>query len=171
MESIKKNIALVVGGNGIIGRNVFTYLKTTGNWDVIVTSHSLPNYDIGESVFVQLDLTDPDAVEKQKELLERVTHIFFGAYIEGKTLKEQTEVNAQLMENLVTGIEKIAPDFQHITFIQGCKAYGTHLGMYKTPAKETDQRHFPPNFYYSQEDFLRRQSIGKNGAGLLFAPM
>jgi hypothetical protein len=29
---------------------------------------------------------------------------------------------------------------------------------YKTPAKEADPRHMPPNFYYDQEDYLIEQS-------------
>jgi nucleoside-diphosphate-sugar epimerase len=155
-----KNTALITGGNGIVGRNLATYLEATGNWNVIVTSHSKLSYK-GEFEFLQLDLSDPGSIEAQKERLKNVTHVFFGAYVEKQTLAEQTTANTQLLENLVMGIEKVAPNFKHITFIQGGKAYGAHLGKYKTPAKETDARHFPPNFYYSQEDFLRQQSKGK----------
>jgi nucleoside-diphosphate-sugar epimerase len=157
---INKQTALVVGGNGIIGRNMASYLESTGNWNVIVTSHSPLSYDSG-AVYVQLDLSNPDAVEAKRDQLQDVTHVFFGAYVEKQTLADQTIKNLELMENLVLGIEKVASGFRHITFIQGGKAYGAHLGIYKTPAKETDHRHFPPNFYYSQEDFLRRQSEGK----------
>ncbi|WP_161806910.1 NAD-dependent epimerase/dehydratase family protein [Hymenobacter sp. AT01-02] len=32
------NTILVVGGNGIIGRNATDYLQSTGNWNVLVTS-------------------------------------------------------------------------------------------------------------------------------------
>jgi nucleoside-diphosphate-sugar epimerase len=42
--------------------------------------------------------------------------------------------------------------------MQGGKAYGCHLGPFKTPAKESDARHMPPNFYYDQEDWLRETS-------------
>jgi nucleoside-diphosphate-sugar epimerase len=155
-----KNTALITGGNGIIGRNLATYLETTGTWDIIVSSHSPLGYK-GKFQFVQLDLTNPLAVAEKKELLQDVTHIFFGSYIQKQLLSDQTTVNTQLLENLVIGMEEIAGDLQHVTFIQGGKAYGAHLGKFKTPAKESDSRHFPPNFYYSQEDFLRVQSQGK----------
>jgi nucleoside-diphosphate-sugar epimerase len=158
---MNRKTALIVGGNGIIGRNMADYLATTGNWEIIVTSASSLGYPI-QGEFVQLDLMQPDSVEQQKDKLRNVTNIFFAAYIENQMLAEQTTVNLQLMQNLIVGIEKIAPQFEHITFIQGGKAYGAHLGIYKTPAKETDARHFPPNFYYSQEDFLRSQSAGKS---------
>ena len=155
-----KKTALIVGGNGIIGRNMATYLESTEIWNVIITSHSTLSYN-SKSEFVQLDLTDPEAIEKQRCKLEEVTHVFYGAYIEQKTLALQTSENTELLENLVVGIEKVAPKFEQIVFIQGGKAYGAHLGMYKTPARETDARHFPPNFYYDQEDFLRKLSEGK----------
>jgi nucleoside-diphosphate-sugar epimerase len=158
---MNRKTALIVGGNGIIGRNMADYLATTDNWDIIVTSASSLGYAI-QGEFVQLDLMQSDSVEQQEEKFRNVTHIFFAAYIENETLAKQTTVNFKLMQNLVLSIEKVAPKFEHITFIQGGKAYGAHFGIYKTPAKETDARHFPPNFYYSQEDFLRNQSAGKS---------
>ncbi|WP_158796410.1 SDR family oxidoreductase [Pedobacter sp. L105] len=164
-----KNTALISGGNGIVGRNLATYLAATGEWKVIVTSHSPLSYS-GDFEFLRLDLTDPAAVEQQKDKLKDVTHVFFGAYIEKHTLKEQTKVNTELLENLVIGIEQIAPGFKHVTFIQGGKAYGAHLGKYKTPAKETDARHFPPNFYYDQEDFLRKQAEAKSWSWTALRP-
>ncbi|MEZ5855338.1 MAG: hypothetical protein R3D67_11595 [Hyphomicrobiaceae bacterium] len=36
-----------------------------------------------------------------------------------------------------------------------------HLGPMKTPAREDDPRHLPPNFYYAQEDILRERQRGK----------
>ena len=164
-----KNTALISGGNGIVGRNLATYLAATGNWEVIVTSHSALSYK-GNFEFLQLDLTDPEAVVVQQEKLQAVTHIFFAAYTQKDTLSEETTANTRLLQNLVFGLEKIAPDLQHVTFIQGGKAYGAHLGKYKTPAKETDARHFPPNFYYNQEDFLRKQSEGKNWSWTALRP-
>jgi len=157
-----KKIALIVGANGIVGRNMATYLEGKETWDkVILTSFRRPDFEVNAS-FVQMDLTDAAAVEQHADALAAVTHVFYAAYMEKKTLAEQTSVNILLLQNLVLGLEKVAPNFKHFTFIQGGKAYGAHLGKYKTPALETDSRHFPPNFYYSQQDFLIRQSEGKN---------
>jgi nucleoside-diphosphate-sugar epimerase len=41
------------------------------------------------------------------------------------------------------------------------KYYGSHLGPFRTPAKENDPRHIPPNFYYDQQDFLIEESREK----------
>ncbi|KAK9904280.1 hypothetical protein WJX75_008293 [Coccomyxa subellipsoidea] len=37
---------------------------------------------------------------------------------------------------------------------EGAKYYGLHLGDAKTPYREDDPRHFPPNFYYDEEDYV-----------------
>lgn len=157
-----KNIALIVGANGIAGRNMAKYLQAGNNWDkVIITSYREPDFDT-TATFIRMDLTDPASVENNGAALTEVSHVFYAAYMEKNTLAAQTETNIQMLRNLVTGLEKVAKNFHHITFIQGGKAYGAHLGKYKTPALETDSRHFPPNFYYSQQDFLTRQSEGKS---------
>ncbi|MBC3540906.1 SDR family oxidoreductase [Rufibacter sediminis] len=165
----QRKTALVAGGNGIIGRNLTEYLTQKDDWEVIVTSRTPLNFDT-PAKFVALDLLDPNAVQAQAEALKAVTHVFFASYIENKTLADQTRVNLALIENLVNGIEQVAPDFEHVTFIQGGKAYGAHLGIYKTPAKETDLRTFPPNFYFSQEDFLRTASQGKKWSWTALRP-
>jgi hypothetical protein len=50
---------------------------------------------------------------------------------------------------------------EHIHLSQGTRWYGNHLGPYKTPTKEDDPRHMPPNFYYDQQDFLGGFQKGK----------
>jgi nucleoside-diphosphate-sugar epimerase len=36
-----------------------------------------------------------------------------------------------------------------------------HLGNFKTPARENDPRHAPPNFYYDQQDLIIERQKGK----------
>jgi nucleoside-diphosphate-sugar epimerase len=45
--------------------------------------------------------------------------------------------------------------------VTGTKYYGTHLGPFRTPAKEDDPRHMPPNYYFDQIDWLTAQQSGK----------
>ncbi|PIQ22427.1 MAG: NAD-dependent dehydratase [Cytophagales bacterium CG18_big_fil_WC_8_21_14_2_50_42_9] len=166
----QEKTALVVGGNGIIGRNLTTYLTSTNNWhNVIVTSQSPLAFET-TATYVSMNLLDEQAVSQQAEALKEVTHVFFTAYMERKILSEQTSYNLALLKNLIDGVEAVAPNLEHVTFIQGGKAYGAHLGLYKTPAKETDLRHMPPNFYYSQEDYLREKSAGKKWSWTALRP-
>jgi nucleoside-diphosphate-sugar epimerase len=45
--------------------------------------------------------------------------------------------------------------------MQGYKVYGAHLGPFKTPARESDAGHMPPEFNVDQQDYLERKQKGK----------
>jgi len=70
-----------------------------------------------------------------------------------------------MLRNLIEVIETSSPVLQHVSLAEGTKWYGCHLGAVKTPWKEDDPRHLPPNFYYDQEDYLR----GKVASGAKWA--
>lgn len=46
-------------------------------------------------------------------------------------------------QHLIESLEKLSPGFQHVTLMQGGKAYGCHIGPFPSPAKESDPRHMP----------------------------
>ena len=46
--------------------------------------------------------------------------------------------------------------------MQGYKVYGAHLGPFKTPARETDAGHMPPEFNMDQQNFLESRQKGKS---------
>ena len=66
------------------------------------------------------------------------------------------------MVNSVGVIEPVSPTLERVILVQGGKYYGVHLGPHKTPSKETDPRHLPPNFYYNQQDFITALQAGKS---------
>lgn len=166
---MERNTALIIGANGIIGRHLTEYLSTSGQWNVIASARSRLNYET-TAEFIALDLDDVKGIEAAADQLKNVTHVFFNAYTERKTPYEQSEANLKILANLVPVLESSAINLKRILFIQGGKAYGAHLGIYKTPAYETDLRSITPNFYYDQEDYLRRQSEGKSWSWTAIRP-
>jgi len=62
---------------------------------------------------------------------------------------------------VVEAVEPVANGLRHISLMQGYKVYGAHLGPFKTPARETDAGHMPPEFNVDQQDFLERRQQGK----------
>jgi nucleoside-diphosphate-sugar epimerase len=46
--------------------------------------------------------------------------------------------------------------------MQGYKVYGAHLGPFKTPAREDDPPHMPPEFNVDQQGFLEQRQRGKS---------
>jgi nucleoside-diphosphate-sugar epimerase len=108
-----------------------------------------------------VDLLDPADCKASLGPLNTITHIFFVAYIERADPVELVAANLGMLVNLVNVIEGTSPALEHIHLSEGSKWYGNHLGPYKTPAREDDPRHMPPNFYYNQQDFLEARQKGK----------
>lgn len=155
------NTALIIGGNGIIGKALTEHFILEQNWSVLVSSRSPLHYTT-KAKYISFDLSKPVEITFEvKEQLKNVTHLFFAAYTERSNPYEQVDANMALLKNLLNAVEPIAKKLTRVIFIQGGKAYGAHLGYYKTPAIETDSRSITPNFYYDQEDFLRKRAEGK----------
>ena len=156
---MKKKI-IIAGVSGVIGRAVLEKFEADPKFEVVGLSRSSPNFDMA-TAHISVDLTNSDDCWRKLKQQTDVTHVAFAAYVEKVSLHEQVGPNLTMLKNLIEILEEASPSLEHVTLFQGGKAYGCHLGAFKTPAKETDPRHMPPNFYYDQEDFLRSQSLGK----------
>lgn len=161
--------ALVLGAMGIIGRNVVEHLSGQEGWRVKAVSRRPLNYE-ADAEHRALDLLDPDQLRDARPWLADVDRIYFAAYQEKADPVEACEVNLALLQNTVEAVQEASPDFRHIVFCQGGKVYGAHLGIYRSPAKESQARHFPPNFYFDQEDYLRDASKGKDWSWTALRP-
>jgi nucleoside-diphosphate-sugar epimerase len=153
-------VALVAGASGVAGRGIVDYLISDGGWEVIALARK-PYDSVDRVRFLSVDLLDPRDCKAKLETQSGITHVFFAAYKEQATERGQVAVNGAMLRNLVEAVEAVAPGLRHINLMEGTKAYGCQFGPFKTPAKETDPRHLPPNFYYDQEDFLRGRQQGK----------
>ena len=94
----------------------------------------------------------------------------FYAALQGALEADNVAPNIAMLVNLVDTIEPVAKGLELVSLMQGGKVYGCHLGPYKTPAKETDPRHMPPDFYYDQEDFLKQRGAAGGWSYSLIRP-
>ncbi|MEV5538664.1 SDR family oxidoreductase [Saccharopolyspora shandongensis] len=153
-------VALVVGANGVIGRNLVEHLATLPDWEVIGLSRR--GGENTERVrYVAVDLLDPADTRAKLRELTGVTHLFYAAYQDRPTWAELVPPNMAMLTNVVDAVEAAAPGLRHISLMQGYKVYGAHLGPFKTPARETDARPMPPEFMASQQQFLERRQHDK----------
>ncbi len=160
MSSARK-VALVVGANGVIGGNLIDQLVALGDWDIIGLSRR--GGAAKERLrHISVDLLDKDDVAQKLGGLSDVTHIFYAAYQDRPTWAELVPPNLAMLVNVVDAIEKAAPNLAHVSLMQGYKVYGAHLGPFKTPARETDANHMPPEFNIDQQQFLERRQQGKS---------
>ena len=157
----QQQVALVVGANGVIGRNLIDYLRSTGNWDIIGLSRR-GGESQGGLRYIAVDLLDKNNTLAQLSNLTGVTHIFYAAYQDKPSWAELVAPNLAMLVNVVEAIEPVAASLQHISLMQGYKVYGAHLGPFKTPARETDAGHMPPEFNVDQQEYLEKAQRGKH---------
>jgi nucleoside-diphosphate-sugar epimerase len=160
---------VVAGAVGVIGRGVLGHFENASDVELVAISRRTPDFPT-RARHMAVDLNDRASCERLLSQLPGATHLVFSAYQEHKSQEEQISINLAMLRNFVEVMEAHAPGLRHITLMEGGKAYGAHIGPFPTPAKESDPRHMPPNFYYNQEDFLRQHSVRKAWSWTAFRP-
>ena len=156
-----KRTALVAGASGLAGTYLLTHLIAQGDWDIVAVSRRKPDVP-GRYKHISVDLRDRADCQSKLASLTNISHVLYVAILlEHPDPREQVAANTSMFVNLVETIEAVSPALEHVHLSQGTRWYGNHLGPFKTPAKEGDPRHMPPNFYYDQQDFLERRQEGK----------
>lgn len=157
MDTAGERRALVVGDLGIVGGNLVASLLERPDWYVVGLARG--ERPSGERFqHRRLDLLDAEACRRHLPDLGPVTHLFYAARSDRPDPAEEAEVNLCMLSNVLDNL----PDgsLRHVCLVHGTKWYGSHLGAYKTPAKEDDPRQLPPNFYYSQQDSICERRRG-----------
>jgi nucleoside-diphosphate-sugar epimerase len=150
--------AVVIGGVGVTGRAVIDHIDTLPDWEAVGVSRRAPDWST-PTPFVSVDLLDRADCRAKLGAISDATDLVYAAYQPRATWAELVEPNLAMLCNAVEVIERVSP-LRHVCLIQGGKAYGAHLGPFRTPARESDPRHMPPEFYYDQEDYLRGREGG-----------
>jgi nucleoside-diphosphate-sugar epimerase len=153
-------VALVVGASGVIGHQVVKHLQSQEDWYTVGLSRRR-NEQSERLRYVGVDLLNADDTRDKLSGLTEVTHVFYAAYQDRPTWAELVAPNMAMLVNVVDAIEPVAHGLRHINLMQGYKVYGAHLGPFKTPARETDVGHMPPEFNVDQQVFLQRRQAGK----------
>ncbi len=157
----KSRVALVVGANGIVGSNMLNHLSEKTNWNLFGVSRA-PMGSGSRASWVGTDLLDTATCLPVLESLGRIDYIFFTALAVRKTNDEQVEPNLTMLRNAVTPFLNPVKKLRHVCMVHGTKWYGSHLGPYRTPARESDSRHQGANFYYDQHDWLSAAQQGQS---------
>ena len=158
---MKQRAALVAGASGVVGRRLAEYLAAGREWRVWGIARRPAAAARGCAV-VAADLTDAHEARAAASNLREITHVFYCArYPHHAGQPEPIDANLAMLSNLVEALEPLAPELEHVHLVQGSKYYGSELGPYKTPAKESDPRVPVANWYYAQEDWIIARARGK----------
>jgi nucleoside-diphosphate-sugar epimerase len=160
------NRLLVVGALGTVGRPIVEHVSALPDWQVVGLSRRAPDLELSAD-WVCADLRDRSACEDALSNQKDITHIVYSAVWEKGDVPrswsevEHAETNREMLRNVVEVVEKASPNLRHITLMQGTKAYGKHLGPPRMPSRESDPKYMPPNYYYSQQEWLESHRSGK----------
>jgi nucleoside-diphosphate-sugar epimerase len=156
---------LITGASGLLGVAAIERFLDAG-WEVVGVSRRKPELPSGRKIdFLSVDLRDQEKTRAAFEPLVDVTHIAYTALHEkpelvaGWSSKDQIDTNNAMLRNVVEPIVRTAPNFQHVSILQGTKVYGVHLHPIPIPARERDARKDHPNFFFDQEAY-----VGEMGA-------
>ena len=166
-----RKTVLVAGASGVVGRAAIRHFARCDGWDVIGVSRRIPEQVPGARLF-NLDLAD---VEACADLMSRVgadvTHLVFAAQYEAPGLADgwfdaqAIDLNRRMLTNLFEPLAAHATGLEHVSLMQGSKAYGMHdpslFEQIRVPLRERDPRLEHPNFYFVQQGYL--EALQKQG--------
>ncbi len=160
----QEKLAVVVGALGVIGRYIVERLLAEEGWSVIgLSRRDAPSTDRYRHLSV--DLLDADALGARRGDLKDASHVFYAAFqpAQGAAASYASNIapNRDMLVNAVTAVEGASLALARVVLVTGTKYYGSHLGPFKTPARESDPRHLPPDYYFDQIDWLTAFQGGK----------
>jgi nucleoside-diphosphate-sugar epimerase len=172
---MKRKKVVVAGASGLVGLAAVRHFADLGDWEVVGLSRRLPG-PIPGATLLSVDLTDRRQCATVAKGLGDVTHLIFAALyekpglVQGWLEDDQMQTNAGMLANLFEPLQAQATALEHVSLLQGTKAYGVHLAQSPVPARERWPRHPHRNFYFLQEDYLRDQQSGRPWSWTIFRP-
>jgi len=161
-----KRKILVAGASGLVGFAAVKHFAQLPDWEVVGVSRRIPP-GLEEATLLSVDLSDKVRCAEVFAQMSDVTHVVYAALyekpglVQGWRERDQMETNLAMLQNLFEPLAAVAKDLQHVTLLQGTKAYGAHIAPFPVPARERWPRHPHENFYWLQEDYLRKKQQGK----------
>lgn len=170
-----KHSVLVVGASGLVGSAAVDELASAG-WRVTALSRRRPETHTSTPYrHLPVDLLDADALAAALAESSPFSHVVYAASFErpglvaGWSDPEQMQTNLRMLSNVLEGLSHGPPD--HVTLMQGTKAYGVHLHPIPLPARERYPRDPHANFYWLQEDYLKEYCARHDTAWTILRPV
>ena len=176
MGADETGTVLIAGASGLVGSAAALSFAAAG-WEVLAACRRPPELLTHETriAHLPLDLQDQAQCAKTAADLGRVTHVVYTAVYElpgliaGWSDPEQIATNGQMLRNLIDPLLAHG-NLQHVTLLQGTKAYGAAVQPMRVPAREDQPRVEHPNFYWVQEDDLRARAAQHGFAMTILRP-
>ena len=165
--------AVVLGALGVIGRYIVEKLAALEDWRVVGVSRR-KGEDRERVRYIAVDLLDRAAAVRALGDLPDATHVFYAAFQPAPgaaaDFARNVAANRDMLVHSVSALDQASGALERVALVTGTKYYGSHLGAYRTPAKESDPRHLGPNYYFDQIDWLTGFQRGKHWSWVELRP-
>ncbi len=159
--SDNRKTVLVIGASGLVGSAAIRQFCSQSDWKVIGISRrdTLVNCDYD---FYSVDLLSSESIAHAVAQMPEIHLVIYTALFEmpdlvsGWRSEHQMQTNQQMLENFFDAFSRNTSALERVILLQGGKAYGAHVGLLSVPAKESAPRVEHANFYWLQEDYLRK---------------
>jgi nucleoside-diphosphate-sugar epimerase len=165
---------LVVGALGVVGRAAMERFAARRDLQVVGLARRAADF-ARDATWISADLRDRDATRAALAPHRDTTHVVYAALnekpdlVQGWRDTDNVALNTQMLRNLLDALEG-AP-LQHLTLLQGTKAYGVHTGRpMRVPAREQDALRDHANFYFDQQDLVAERAERAGFRWTVFRP-
>lgn len=165
---------LVLGASGLVGSAAVDAFAAHGSRVIAVSRRPL-DHQASNVVAAPADLSNPVMCAELVAGLPPITRVVYAAVHEMPTLvrgwrsSEQMDTNLAMLQNILDPLA-FAHRLEHVTLLQGTKAYGVHLHPIRLPARENEPRDDHANFYWLHEDHLRASAERHGFAWTILRP-
>jgi nucleoside-diphosphate-sugar epimerase len=168
---------LIVGASGVVGSAALERFLRDDDREVVAISRREPEVDAARPYrHLPVDLADPEAARSALADVQDVQDVVYAALYEKPGLmpgwleRDQMERNLAMLQNVLEPVLASSPGLEHVSLLQGTKAYGIHIHPIPTPARERLPRDPHENFYWLQEDYVVEQAERHGFTWSIFRP-
>lgn len=165
-----KNVAVIFGVTGLVGKELARRLISTANWKVygIAREPEITAIQSSSYCFISCDLLNPLDIKRKLTLLEDVTHVFWVTWASqfASDMHKCCEQNKAMMCYALNAILPRAKALKHVSLQTGMKHYVSLQGLPEEKQVRFYDEECPrvcksSNFYYVLEDLLKEKLAGK----------
>ena len=177
---MNEKTVLVVGASGLIGHAAAAQFSTEPGWNVVGVSRRVPT-DLPGVTLRSVDLLDRSSCLATFGAMSEVTHVVYAAVDEAPGLvagwfdERSIRRNETMLRNVMDGLAAAGAALEHVTLLQGSKAYGVHspdpaVSEARLPLRERDPLRPHANFYFVQEELLAERRRGAGWSVTILRP-
>ncbi|KDP46500.1 hypothetical protein JCGZ_08472 [Jatropha curcas] len=176
-----KNVAIIFGVTGLVGREIMRGLLAKSKWEVYGIARRFESFPIKNPNyhFISCDLLNAKETEKKLSIVQDATHVFWVTWTGQFPLdsKECCEQNKIMMSNALNSILSTTKTLKHVSLQTGMKHYLSlqqkdnnverEVCLYDEDCPRASQGY---NFYYVLEDLLKERLASNKVAWSVIRP-